>query len=262
MTKKNKRINSLLDLLKEKSTLKLTDIEKHFNISESTARRLCVELEQNGNVIRTFGGIKYLPENHVVNGHSYSFNLLTNQHADEKRRIANYALSQIEHGDTIFLSSGTTIYQLAAQLAEKIKTNQLMNVTIMTNSIANAEVLSPCVKVVLTGGEYRCERKDTIGLIGEKAISGAKFSKVFMGLDAIDISDGLMTWDIDTARIDYLAINNSSKVFLLIDSSKFINKSFINYEKLSPEYTIITDTALESNILDAAKSSGQSIILV
>ncbi|MCI9595124.1 MAG: hypothetical protein HFG51_13520 [Lachnospiraceae bacterium] len=55
----------------------------------------------------------------------------------------------------------------------------------------------------------------------KKAISNARFSKSFIGLDGIDICDGLMTWDIETARIDHLTIKRSDQIYLLTDSSKF-----------------------------------------
>lgn len=91
---------------------------------------------------------------------------------------------------------------MARQLAEIISENPIADLNIMTNSIANAEVLWPVVQIILTGGEYRPKRRDTAGLIGKKVIGDARFSKSIIGLDAIDIADGLMAWDIETAHIE------------------------------------------------------------
>ena len=66
------------------------------------------------------------------------------------------------------------------------------NIDIMTNSIANAEILSSSIRVILTGGEYRAKRRDTAGIVGEKSINNARFSKAFIGVDGLDITDGLM----------------------------------------------------------------------
>ena len=245
MGKKDKRMLEFQNELKRQKNLKVSDIESLFHVSESTARRMCAELEDSGCAVRTFGGIQYLPEQYKDTYQSYAF-----------------AAGLVEPGDTIFLSGGTTVYQFALHLSRLLSEREIPDLNIMTNSIANAEILSTSARVILTGGEYRPSRRDTAGLIGEKSISNARFSKSFIGLDGIDISDGLMTWDIETARIDQLTIKRSDQVYLLTDSSKFKKRTFINYEELSPNYTIITDSNLPQEIQDSAHKNGQSLIIV
>lgn len=262
MGKKDKRITEFQNELKRQKSLRISDIETLFQVSESTARRMCAELELSGCAVRTFGGIQYLPEQYKETYQTYSFDLLTEQYSEEKRRIGAYAAGLVEPGDTIFLSGGTTVYQFASHLAKLLSEKGIPDLNIMTNSVANAEILSTVTRVILTGGEYRARRRDTAGLVGEKSINNARFSKSFIGLDGIDISDGLMTWDIETARIDQLTIKRSDYVYLLTDSSKFKKRTFINYEELAPEYTIITDSSLPEEIQENAARNGQSIIVV
>ena len=262
MGKKEKRLEEILQELRSKKTLKISDIEANFHISESTARRMCAEIEHSGKGIRILGGIQYLPDQYTESTLTYSFDSLSQQYIDEKKAIASYAVSLITPGDTLFLSGGTTVYQFACQLASLLTDTPITPLDIMTNSIANAEILSSTTNVILTGGEYRPARRDTAGIVGEKAISNARFSKAFIGLDAIDITDGLMAWDIDTARIDHLAIKHSNEVYLLVDSSKFSRKTFVNYEELSSDYTIITDKNIPQEIYSMAISIGQSIVTV
>ena len=252
----------MLQELRSKKSLKISDIENLFHVSESTARRMCAELEHSGQGIRTLGGIQYLPEQYAESILTYSFDSLSQQYIEVKQAIAAYAASLIVPGDTLFLSGGTTVYQLACKLTALLSENSCPQLEIMTNSIANAEVLSYVASVILSGGEYRPARRDTAGIVGEKAIANARFSKAFIGLDAIDITDGLMAWDIDTARIDHLAIQHSNNVYLLVDSSKFSKKTFVNYEELATDYTIITDSNIPQEIYDNAKNVGQSIIIV
>ncbi|WP_282923608.1 DeoR/GlpR family DNA-binding transcription regulator [Mediterraneibacter massiliensis] len=262
MGKKEKRLEEMLQELRSKKTLKISDIETLFHVSESTARRMCTELEHEGKGIRTLGGIQYLPEQYTESLLTYSFDSLAQQYIEEKQAIAAYASSLIVPGDTLFLSGGTTVYQLACKLSALLAETPYPQLEIMTNSIANAEILSSASNVILTGGEYRPARRDTAGIAGEKAIANARFSKAFIGLDAIDIRDGLMAWDIDTARIDHLAIKHSNHVYLLVDSSKFSQKTFVNYEELVSDYTIITDKNIPSEIYTNAKHIGQSIVIV
>ena len=262
MGKKEQRIKLLRNELKRQKSLRISDIEEMFQISESTARSMCSELETSGEAIRTFGGIQYMPEDFFPNLQAYSFDALSEQHVEEKKKIGMYASTLVCPGDTIFLSGGTTVFQFACCLAALLEEKKISNIDIMTNSIANAEILSSSIRVILTGGEYRAKRRDTAGIVGEKSINNARFSKAFIGVDGLDITDGLMAWDIDTARIDYMAMRHAREVYLLADSSKFQNKNFINYEKLLPEYTVITDNGLPEEIQQAAQKSHQSIIVV
>ena len=61
MGKVNLRETQLLEELKKRGQLDSKEIIDLFRISESTARRMCVDLERKGLAIRTFGGIRCLP---------------------------------------------------------------------------------------------------------------------------------------------------------------------------------------------------------
>ena len=54
---------------------------------------------------------------------------------------------------------------MAAALAKRIKNEDLLPLNIVTNSIANLQILSevPLCKVVLTGGVYNANRRDFSG---------------------------------------------------------------------------------------------------
>ena len=100
----------------------------------------------------------------------------------------------------------------------------------MTNSIVNAEALGNTCRVLLTGGEYRPHRWDLAEYLSQQNIKSAHFNKSFSGVDGIDLVDDLMALDMDTANMDHLMISQSNNVFILIDHSKFREKSFIVFE--------------------------------
>ncbi len=259
MGKKAERLENFEKTLKQKQYMKLADIVHEFNVSEATARRMCTELEKEGSAIRTFGGIKYLQNQGIP---LYSFDTLSKESTEEKKRIGTFAATLVEDNDTIFLSGGTTVFAMAVELANIMQSKKFRGLNIMTNSIVAAEILSPYTPVILTGGEYRPERRDTAGIIGEKAVNNARFSKCFIGVDAIDMKAGLMTWDVETARLDQATLRHSSSVYLLIDSSKFGKRTSINYEEVSPNYSIITDNKIDPEIIDIARSTNMQIVVV
>ena len=100
MGKKEQRIKLLRNELKRQKSLRISDIEEMFQISESTARRMCSELETSGEAIRTFGGIQYMPEDFFPNLQAYSFDALSEQHVEEKKKIGMYASTLVCPGDT------------------------------------------------------------------------------------------------------------------------------------------------------------------
>ena len=259
MGKKADRLNEFCNRLRLAQYMRIDDITEAFNVSEATARRMCADLEETGSAIRTFGGIKFISD---IQSSSYSFDMLSLESAEEKKRIGAYSAAIVEDNDTIFLSGGTTVFAMAIELANILRTGKIENLNIMTNSIVAAEILSPIIPVTLTGGEYRPERRDTAGIIGEKTVNNARFSKCFIGVDAVDLKAGLMTWDIETARLDQATLRHSSQAYLLLDSSKFQKKTAINYEELSAEYTIITDSRIDPEILSYSRNSGIKLIVV
>lgn len=247
MNKKETRLNQLAEEVRHQKSMKISDIVERFHVSESTARRMCIDLESRGEVVRSFGGIHYLPDDST-----YSFDSLTRQNVEEKILIGTYAASVVADGDVLFLSGGTSVYQCAIKISERLSKGQLKNVQIMTNSVANAEVLAEVTRVVLTGGEYRLERRDVAGLLAETNIARSRFSKAFVGVDGIDIEDGLMTLDIDTANSDRLIAERSKIVYVLADSQKFLKKTFISYQNIKTNYVVVTDSNLSSQILEKA----------
>jgi DeoR/GlpR family transcriptional regulator of sugar metabolism len=212
------------------------------NISESTARRMLVNLEQKGLVIRTFGGIQKL----ALNQHTYSYTKLEQEMIDEKQRIGQFAASFVYDNDVIFISGGTTLLQMSIALDLKLRSKEINNITVLTSSLVNVEVLGNSCKVILTGGEYRPERRDFAGFMAEKLIRTVSLNKCFLGVDGINVQDGLMSYDSETARIDELVISRSSFATVLCDSSKFLKTGFITLAPIHRVKSIITDNGISA----------------
>lgn len=244
MTKKEKREAQLLDLLHQYGKLSIKEIAENFNISEPTARRISAALAEKNKVVRTHGGIRYLPDSEF----KYSFDILKNKFIEEKRRIAQQASTLIHNNDIIFLEAGTTIQQLAIVLSDKFRSNTLKNVKVFTNSLDCLNILSSLCEVTLIGGVYNPERKAFAGYISEKVIKYLSFKYCFLGADAINISEGIMASDVDTVRFDELLIKRANETIILADSSKFNLTSFVSYASLNEISMLITDTGISNDI--------------
>lgn len=255
MGKVNARENQILLELKKRGQLESREIMELFRISESTARRMCVDLSKRGLAIRTFGGICCLPENSPSSA-GYSYNVSETEHRDLKQRIGEYASSLVKDGDVIFLNGGTTVQKMAEALIEHIRREGLKNISVLTNSIASAELLAADCTVMLTGGRLRAERRDMAGYLSEQMVRNAHFDKCFIGVDGINMNEGLMALDMDTATLDRMAVDQSDTAYILADSSKFNKTCFVTYARFQSKHNIITDDQIPTELIDFAKEHG------
>lgn len=262
MGKVDIREDRLVAELKRRGQMELKDITEFFSISDSTARRMCVELEKKGLAIRTFGGLRALPESGGVMYAPYSYSDSETEHAALKARIGRYAAGLVQEGDILFLSGGTTVQQMAISLANQIETAGIKDIMILTNSIACAELLSHHCSVTLTGGKLRPERRDVAGFLSEQMVRNARFDKCFMGVDGIDLHEGLMAFDMDTANLDRMVASQSDTVYILADSSKFCQTYFTAYERFLAKHVVITDEGLSPQLREVAGQSGIRLELV
>lgn len=251
MSKILKRENLFMQFLDQHKELSIKETISLLNISEATARRMFLKLENQNKLIRCFGKVRSLQNYTEQSLYPYEYDSLLNENLTEKARISQRACSFINDDDAIFIGAGTTTYQLSLALANRIKQGDLKNIIITTNSLSNLEALESVSKVVLIGGDYRPSRRDFCGYISERLIRTLQFSKCFLGVDGIDIDNGLMAIDIDTARLDELILSRSKDTYVLASSDKFSKHFFINYAPITRVKHIITDSGLHQSIYDS-----------
>jgi DeoR/GlpR family transcriptional regulator of sugar metabolism len=179
-----------------------------------------------------------------------------------KKRIGERASELVESNEVLLLDSGTTVLHLARAIARKVEGGRLAGLTVVTNSLAVAEVLGDLCRVVLLGGQVRLFRRDVTGLVVEKNIRMFRAHKAFIGADGVTVKDGLMTTDELTSKVDEEMIRRSERVVLLADSSKFDNPSFVSFAALRDVDVIISDEGLASERRKAYESAGVRLFVV
>ena len=122
----------IIDLIKEKGSVTVSEISELFQVSGMTIRRDLIELENLGFVRRTHGGAElFLQRN-------YEPPLIarSQEHVLEKEIIGNYAANLVCEGDCISISEGSTTSELAKSLRGR------KNLTIVTSSLFIANILA------------------------------------------------------------------------------------------------------------------------
>lgn len=236
--------NLIIDYLYQHGKLSSKDAVELFDLSTSTVRRLMIDLENEGIVIRMHGGVRL-----KGNTTKYLFSEKEQINVREKQAIAEYTVNNfVSPHDVLYLDSGTTVRQLAVSLRKCLTNGKLFGLTIITNSLANMEVLYDCCEVILIGGIFREARKDFAGFATERFLENFYYKKAFLGADGFDIKTGFSGDNPQTVAINEIVISRSDLRYILTDSSKFDNRAFIPYANSSDVSGLITDSKISSEM--------------
>ena len=218
--------------LKQKGTIRVADLVEKFNSSESTIRRDLVQLEALNYLKRVHGGA-VLVQNKFI---EKSFDDKSHQFVGEKDLIAQYAATLVEEGDSVYLDSGTTTYEMIKYLKDK-------NIVVVTNGLSHVEALiKNNISCFVLGGKVKQKTKAVVGYEAISILNRYRFDKCFMGSNGVHSVHGFTTPDPEEAMIKESAIKASNNIFVLADESKFGEVSFTRLSQIE-EATIITNGA-------------------
>lgn len=234
-----KRHEIILNLLKLKGFVSLTELLEATESSESTIRRDLSYLESINLLKRVHGGAKSLDNV----SKELSYNEKSSKSTHEKRAIAKYAASLIDEGDCIFIDAGTTTYELIDYLEEK-------DIFVVSNGLSHIDTLiQKNIKCYIIGGNIKISTKAIAGCDALMCLSKFRFDKCFIGANGVHPTYGLTTPDTEEAILKECAIKNSRKSYILADDSKFGEISTIKFSDID-RCTIITNEKPEDNTYD------------
>ncbi|SOE21123.1 DNA-binding transcriptional regulator of sugar metabolism, DeoR/GlpR family [Spirosomataceae bacterium TFI 002] len=251
----NQRREKILDLLKEDGSAKVVNLAKLFKVTEVTIRQDLEKLEAEDLIVKEHGGafIKNV-EDQVK-----SFSLVHQDNLDKKEAIGEKCLEFIESGDTIILDSGST----TTEIAKKIKSSGIKNLTIITNSLNIALMLgtAPDIEVIMTGGEFK---PPTLSLTGQKAadfFKGLYVQKLFLATAGISLKAGLTYPSISDIVVKKAMIDAAEVVYLVADSTKIGKSALASLGALGLIDIIITDSGIKEKHVEVFKENEIEIIV-
>ncbi|RKD21406.1 transcriptional regulator, DeoR family [Caminicella sporogenes DSM 14501] len=216
------RYQIILETLKKKGIVKIHELVKLTNTSESTIRRDLTYLESINQLKRIHGGATLLKGR--FNEPSYSEKQI--QNIDKKSVIAKYAASLIDEGDCIYLDAGTTTYEVIKYIDKK-------DIVVVTNGLKHIdELIERNISAYILGGKIKARTKAVIGSDALKNLEKFRFDKCFIGINGIHPEYGFTTPDSEEAILKETAINLSREVFVLADESKFGEVAFVKVADL------------------------------
>jgi DeoR family transcriptional regulator, fructose operon transcriptional repressor len=220
----------ILQLLKEKSIVKIQEVMDLTKSSESTIRRDFSLLEEQRFLKRIHGGASRLQ------GKLQEPSMIekSSKNLQEKRQIAKYAAELVEEGDTIYLDAGSTVMEMIEFLPNK-------NIVVVTNGLMHlSPLLNKGISTYLIGGLIKPNTNAFIGRGALASLDLYRFDKCFMGINGIHPQLGFTTPDQEEAMVKQKAISLSREAYILADNTKFAEISFAKIADIH-EAAIITN---------------------
>lgn len=251
---KEERHSEIMDNLLKQGSIQVTELADNLQVSSVTIRKDLTNLEKEGKLYRSHG--RAILINPFTNNRTVTEKEKLNM--DEKRLIGIEAAKLITPNDSIVLASGTTIHALARSIHPESR------LTVVTASLQVAEALAPLdnVELIQLGGIVRHTSLSVVGKYAEMILSGFSFSKLYLGVDGIDLEFGISTTDMREAEINRTMMHTAQKTIVLADSTKFGRRGFAKISNIEDVDMIITDNRLPMPIRQQVEAMGIDIVTV
>jgi DeoR family glycerol-3-phosphate regulon repressor len=158
-------------------------------------------------------------------------------HYEEKQKIAQLAARHIPDQASLFISIGTTTEAVAHALSGHER------LSVITNNLNVASILrkNKNFEVIVAGGLVR--HRDG-GLTGQATIDFIQQFRVdygIIGISGIDLDGALLDFDYREVRAARAIIENSRKIFLAADHTKFGRNAMVRLGNIEEIDAVFTD---------------------
>ncbi|MBD0414920.1 DeoR/GlpR family DNA-binding transcription regulator [Oryzicola mucosus] len=245
----------ILSAVQEKPVVTVQELVDLTDSSEATIRRDIAALHVQKRLRRVRGGAEAITPPQFVGlaGRPFSVNETIN--TSKKRAIAREAVELCKDGEPIIINGGTTTFQMVHFLASR-------RMPIFTNSFPIAEHLLKHSKntVMLSGGTIYREQNIILSPFDNDVTRNFYARRMFMGAQGL-APLGLMEADPLLIQAEQKLIDQADELVVLVDSSKFRQRSSLILCGLARISTVITDEDIEDRDAAMLEAAGVSLIV-
>ena len=227
------RRNEILEKLQIEKKVVVSELSQLFHVSEETIRRDLEKLENDGLVIKSYGGA-------VLNEHSIfelPFNIRKNQRVVEKQKIAQEVAKLVRDGESMMLDASSTAVYVTKALKEKQK------LTVITNSVEILVELfdMPEWRVISTGGVSGARSFNLVGPHTDEMLRSYHVEKAVISCKGLSLEAGITDSDEQDVSSKRMMMQAAKERILVADSSKFGKTAFTKVAGCDYIDKIITD---------------------
>lgn len=233
--------------------VQVSELVARLEVSAVTIRKDLTELEKEGKLFRSHGSaVKIAPyiSNRSVNDKEKLMPV-------QKALIGAKAASMITRDDSIIIASGTTVHALARCI------RPIHRLTVISASLQVSGILAadPDIEIIQLGGILRHSSQSVVGEFAKAIFADCACSKLFLGVDGIDLEYGITTTDIREAELNKVMMQAAQKIIVLADSSKFNRRGFSKIADMEDIDLIITDAQVPDAMVRQLEERGIELVV-
>lgn len=245
----------ILSAVQERPIVTVAELVALTETSEATIRRDIATLDAQSRLRRVRGGAESLtpPTLPGLAGRPFSVNKAIN--VDAKTAIAREAVALCSDGEPIIINGGTTTFQMVHPLANR-------RVQVLTNSFPIAEHLLRNTKntVMLPGGAIYREQNIILSPFDNDMTRHFYARRMFMGAYGLG-PIGLMESDPLLIQAEEKLIGQADELVVLVDSSKFENRSSLVLCPLDRIDIVISDEGISDRAVSMLEAADIRVIV-
>lgn len=247
-TERRQAIRAILNV---RDSVRVTELSERLHVSEVTIRKDIAVLEEQGYLQRTHGGVvpaeRFDPR--------YSLDARRSANPAIKGAIADAASLMPQHGETVYIDSGSTCAAFAARIAE-------MELRVVTNSLDVLTLLAdrPNISLMALGGSYRHDAGSFIGPWTNQTFSLVQVDHAFLGATGVSREGRFSAQNSIEAEVKRHAIAAARTAVVLADGRKVGVQAFSVFA--NPEEIGVLVTDAEDKDCDRFESLGIHVIRV
>ena len=229
---RSKRIDLIEKYIYKHKTISIDKLCEEFKMSKNTIRRDIDALVPKGIIKKVYGGVTINTNKEIL-----PFDERTIKNNFAKLSIAERSAQLVEDGDSIFIDSGTTTFNMIKYLKDK------KNITLFTNNLNAIMQALPYenIEIICLSGKLSRKTSSFTGLNASDVISAYNLNKCFMACTGISLENGVTNTSPEEYKVKKVAVAKSSKCFLLADISKFDVVSSMTFCDIKDLDCIITN---------------------
>lgn len=245
----------ILEMLRERNIVKISDIAARLNISPLTARRDIDALQSKNLVRRVYGGAILVSPTAAP-----ALSLKTDNNTIHKELLAigKVAASLVREGENLFLGGGSTALATAHYLRD------MSNLTIFTNSLlCLSELVGSKNTLYALGGALDPNEQFFYGAFAQSMLEQFSADKTIIGCSGISMKLGVLdNTPPGGICLNRTMVHNSSQTILVCSSSKFHTNALSIVCPLSDIDILITDEHLPETDRKKIRQLGIDLHLV
>lgn len=257
----NTRRTKILDALATDGAASVRDLAEALAVSESTIRRDLQMLDQNGELVRTYGGAIVQPRTTITapgepTALERPWSVDNAEAQPTKQAMAKLAASIVEDEAVVLLDIGTTTPFVAQELRGR-------PVTVITSNTAVLDVLrdDDTVRLIMLGGVLRRNYRSLVGSLTQAALDQISADIVFLSCTGVRDNGFVVDNMAVEAPIKSKMIEVSERTVLLASAPKFPGTGSLRLCSVADVDILITSEGANETALDICRGAGGKVMI-